>query len=187
MTVVAAESTHLPWTRPMTAEEFAGLDAPDDGTRVELIDGVLVVSPSPTFSHQWDSGQVFAALFAACPPDIRVVAAPLDVRLSDDTVVQPDILAVRLADVADDRVTGVPLLAVEFLSPSTRGHDLLLKRARYERAGIGSYWVVDPPTGEAVVWELDGRGRYREAVTGTLYDADLRVERPFPVTLRLTR
>ncbi|MGF1645759.1 MAG: Uma2 family endonuclease [Kineosporiaceae bacterium] len=173
-------------TRRLTVAEYLALPDPDDGQRYELVDGVVLVTPSPTFDHQWDSAQLHVQLFLASPPELRVLAAPFDVRLADDTLVRPDLVVLRRRDVVDGRLTGIPLLAVEFLSPSTRGQDLLLKRARYARAGIPSYWVVDPDTGEAVISELDQQGRYVDVARGRLRDADLSLDRPFPVTLRLT-
>lgn len=179
--------TTLPWGRPLTADDYFAMETPDDGRRYELIDGLLVVSPSPFVPHQWASTQLVTRLTAACPADLRVFHAPLDVRLGDDTVVQPDVLVVRADDARDRRLTGLPLLAVELLSDSTRGVDLMLKRSRYERAGVPSYWVVDPDSLEITVWEAGVSGEYAETARAGLDGSDLRVERPFPVTLSLTR
>jgi Uma2 family endonuclease len=35
------------------------------------------------------------------------------------------------------------LLVVEVLSPSTARYDRITKRMRYQRSGVGEYWVVD--------------------------------------------
>ena len=55
---------------------------------------------------------------------------------------------------------------MEVLSPSTRLFDTHVKRARFERAGCPSFWVVDPvarPEEAALVaWELDADGAYRQ-------------------------
>jgi Uma2 family endonuclease len=177
----------LPWGRPLTADDYFALETPDDGRRYELLDGVLVVSPSPVVAHQWASSQLFGALYGACPADLRVFHAPLDVRLSDDTVVQPDLIVVPAADTLDRRLSGIPVLAVEILSDSTRRYDLLLKRSRYERAGIPSYWVVDPDTSEITICELAGEGTYVDVARESLRQRPLTVERPFPVTVRLER
>jgi Uma2 family endonuclease len=171
---------------PMTADEFLSWDNQDEGPRYELIGGVVVVSPSPVVPHQRLSGSLYVTLRLACPAGLEVFAAPLDVRLSGDTVVQPDLLVVRAQDAAEDHLTGVPLLVVELLSDATRGHDLLLKRARYEAAGVPSYWIVEPGTAEFTVLEL-AAGRYEQVHAGVLGRPPVTVTRPFPVTLDLPR
>lgn len=73
------------------------------------------------------------------------------------------------------------LLAVEILSPSTRRKDLLLKRSRYEEAGIPSYWVIDPDPPSLIAFELvDGHYRTAADVTG---EQIVQLERPFAVAL----
>ncbi len=129
---------------------------PEDGNRYELIDGLLLVSPSPTERHQRTLGGFFALLRATVPPGVRAYVAPLDVRLSERVQVQPDILLAQDGP-PRDRLDRLPLLCVELLSPGTRRHDLVLKRRAYERAGIASYWIVDPKVPSLTVLELRGR------------------------------
>jgi Uma2 family endonuclease len=118
----------------------------------------------------------------ACPPDLLVMTAPLDVVLGPDTVVEPDVLVAPRTAFTDRDLPGPPLLAVEVLSPTTRHLDLHLKRARYESAGCPSYWVFDPDVPALTIWELDG-GRYGDPlhVEG---DATVHLDRPFSVTVR---
>lgn len=127
---------------------------PDDGNRYEIVDGLLVVSPSPVPRHQIVVGHLFLALSPLARDGVRVFTAPLDVELAADTVVEPDVLVVRPEHLTEKRVVGPPLLAVEVLSPSTRQHDLLLKRERYQRAGVPHYWVVDPDAPRLLAWQL---------------------------------
>ena len=136
----------------------AELDAlPDDGRRHELIDGSLVVTPSPIVGHQIVSARLFSLLEAARPEGMLVLTAPVDVALAEDTVVQPDLLVAPTAAFSRKDLPAAPLLAVEILSPSTRLIDLNLKKARYEAAGCPSYWVVDPDVPSLTAWELRGR------------------------------
>jgi len=160
----------------------AELDAlPDDGRRHELIDGTLVVTPAPRFRHQTMSRNLLLALSRACPGDLRILFAPFDVALADDTVVQPDLLVAPLGQFTEKELPGAPLLAVEVLSPSTRLIDLNLKRARYEAAGCAAYWVLDPEAPSVRAWELrDGAYVEVASVTG---EETFHAELPFVVDL----
>ncbi|QBR92270.1 Uma2 family endonuclease [Nocardioides euryhalodurans] len=170
--------TTLPRGRPLTAADLAAM--PDDGHRYELIDGTLVVTPAPSLRHQLVSSRLANLLDRHCPTGLLVLTAPTDVRLADDTLLQPDILVVA-RETFDREKQSLPavLLAVEILSPSTRHVDLSLKRARYEVAGCPAYWVVDPDALELTAWELSGDA-YREVghVSG---DAAFAATQPFPV------
>ncbi len=179
MTVVTT-TIGLPRGRPFTVPDLAGL--PDDGNRYELLDGVLLVTPAPSTSHQVVVANLLVALHRSCPDDLRVLPAPFDVVLSDDTVVQPDLIVARMSDLTEANLPTAPLLAVEVLSPSTRGLDLLTKRDRLRRAGCASYWVVDPAAARVVAWELDTDGDYRQVadVTG---EQSWTASRPFSVTV----
>ena len=129
-----AVMTTLPHGRPLTRADLAGM--PDDGHRYELVDGVLVVSPSPRPRHQRVVGELFVLLRAACPADLEVFVAPLDVVLAEDTLLIPDLLVTRRSDLDETSLPAAPVLAVEVLSPSTRRVDLMLKRSRCEAAGV---------------------------------------------------
>jgi Uma2 family endonuclease len=169
----------LPRGRALTVADLESM--PDDGHRYELIDGALIVTPAPNVRHQMVSGELYTLLRAGAPADLVVLTAPLDVTLSPDTAVQPDLLVARRDQFADANLPVAPMLAVEILSPSTRLVDLNLKRAAYERAGVASYWVVDPGVPRLVAWELQDQGFVQVAdVAGS---ATFATHRPFKMTL----
>jgi Uma2 family endonuclease len=158
--------TVLPQSRPLTASDLTLL--PDDGHRYELVDGTLVVTPAPSMRHQRAVARLLKVLLDAAADDLEVLTAPFDVRLADDTVLQPDVLVCRRSDLTEQDLPASPLLAVEVLSPSTRLIDLNLKHARYETAGCPSYWVVDPDVPSLRAWELrDGSYAEIALVEGT--------------------
>jgi Uma2 family endonuclease len=171
--------TMLPRGRALTVADLERV--PDDGHRYELVDGALVVTPAPSLRHQEVSMRLAVLLFNACPDGLTVLSAPFDVRFADDTVVQPDLLVARDVDFADDCLPGTPLLAVEILSPSTRLLDLNLKNARYEAAGVASYWALDPDVPRLNAWELQ-EGRCVE-VADVAGDEPWTAEQPYPVTV----
>ncbi len=177
---IMTTSTWLPHGRPFTVADLDAL--PDDGNRYELIDGALVVSPAPVPRHQRLVTRLWAVLDGVCPDDLEVFVAPLDVRLADDTSVQPDVLVARRSDLTEANLPVAPMLAVAILSPSTRTIDLHSKKERLRRAGCPAYWVIDPLDGHLTAWELDAAGDYLQiadlAATDT-WHAGL----PFPVEI----
>jgi Uma2 family endonuclease len=122
------------------------LNWPDD-ERWELIAGeVYNMSPAPTVKHQSIVGDFYNQLKQqlkgkSCVPYV----APLDVVLSDNDVVQPDVLVVcDPAKITEENIQGAPDLVVEVLSPGTALKDMREKKALYERSGVREYVVIDP-------------------------------------------
>lgn len=180
MTAMTTELLGLPRGRALTGEDLDAM--PDDGHRYELIDGVLLVSPVPRIIHQRVLANLFRSLDSALPPRVSVFFAPVDVVLSDDTVIQPDLIVAPHEDFTDRDLPVAPLLAIEVLSPSTRGIDLLLKKERLQRAGCPHYWVVDPDEPSIAAWTLEGDA-YVEVARAT---GDESIEISDPLSVRLT-
>ncbi len=174
--------TALPQSRPLTALDLETLREVEDGHRYELFDGSLIVTPAPRPRHQDVAFALARALHEAVPAELKIFMAPVDVWIDDMTVLQPDILVVARSDVGD-RYVRHPVLAVEVLSPSTRTIDLTLKKARYERAGCASYWVVDPTVLSLTAWELR-EGSYQLVADATA-PAEVTLARPFAVQVHL--
>lgn len=169
---------------PFTAEDREKM--PEDGRRVELIDGALVVSPSAGRAHNDVVMHLFRLLDAVCPPDVTIYPVPYDYRLADGSELVPDITVARTADLGDKRITRTPLLVVEVISPSSRLMDPLVKREKYQSAGVPSYWIADPGAGRLTVLELVDGSYETRAVIGDSGD-EVHLERPFPVTVHLHR
>ena len=171
--------TTLPYGQSLTRADLAAM--PDDGHRYELIDGSLIVTPAPSYRHQDVVAHLHLLLANYCPAHLKVLFAPFDVVLSDDTVLQPDLLVAAKRDFSVRDLPTPPLLAVEVLSPSTARIDQTLKRSRLEAAGCPSYWVVDPEQPAITVWELVD-GAYVEQAHVTAGQSRT-VSSPFEVTL----
>lgn len=155
---------------------------PDDGRRYELINGVLIVTPSPEVGHQRVQLNAAILLKQSCPEGFEVFVAPLDVVLDRFTALQPDILVVRSEQATGERLAGVPVVAVEVLSPSTRSFDLGPKLTAYATAGVAHSWVIDPNDPVTViVFELEG-DTYGEVARAS-GDEHLDITAPFPVTI----
>jgi len=141
-----------------TYSHYAALS--DDGQRYEIVDGVLYMAPSPTEFHQ-----VIVYLIAT-HLNIHVqftglglvLGAPFDLKLSVETVVQPDVL-VFLNKAEYQETSKLPDLVVEVASPSTAKQDRTLKYHAYEQASIKEYWIVNPFARNVEVLTLEA-GKY---------------------------
>ena len=120
-----------------------------DDERYELLNGELILSPSPKEIHQYISSilHIMIGTFVRERSLGRVYFSPFDVVLSDTNVVQPDILFIsneRADIVTPDNVQGAPDLVVEILSPATAERDRTVKLDLYATHGVKEYWIVDP-------------------------------------------
>jgi Uma2 family endonuclease len=139
-----------------TYADLAGF--PDDHFRREIIDGELIVTPSPIPRHQLAVADLVIRLGSyKGVAGGQVYPAPLDVFLADDNVVEPDVLFVRadhLEQVGDKYVKDAPDLVVEISSPSTRRLELVRKRELYERFSVPEYWYVDLDADRVEIYRL---------------------------------
>lgn len=131
----------------LTYEDYVLL--PDDGKRHEIIEGEHTMTPSPSTRHQEICFNIASALreHARRTGAGKAYIPPLDVVLSNEDVVQPDVLFVssaRASIVTEKNIQGAPDLVVEVVSPSSRKTDLSIKRKLYSGKGVREYWIVDP-------------------------------------------
>ena len=152
----------------MTAAEFKQL--PENGELIELLDGEIVMSPTPKYKHQ---RLIFplARLLDQLTDRGTVVLSPMDVYLDNENVVQPDVFWVsgpeslcQLGD--DDYWHGAPDLVVEVLSPGTALRDKTVKFDLYEKHGVREYWLIDPDAQYIEVWRLESGTFRRVGVFG---------------------
>ncbi|MEO5960756.1 MAG: Uma2 family endonuclease [Opitutaceae bacterium] len=143
--------------RPITRHEYAQI--PVGAPNYQLIEGDLVMSPSPTSFHQKILGRLhrLIANYLDDHPIGEIYVAPLDTHLSDINVYQPDLLFVRkenLSIVEEHGIEGAPDLVVEILSKSSAKYDLGPKRSVYARTGVEELWVIDPPKRALALYRL---------------------------------
>ena len=141
------------WTYDQMVAELPEINLP-----TELWDGEIIMSPTPTPSHQTIVGSLYRLLdgYVREKESGTVFISPLDVVLSQRRVVQPDLFFVSNAskDIIQDRIRGVPDLAVEVISPGTWKRDRVEKKALYEQVGVAEYWIVDPESRSIEVFAL---------------------------------
>ncbi len=175
-----------------TVRDYMNLDESEE-RRYELIEGELYMVPSATPFHQ-----TIAFTLAKMLDEYvqerglgRVFVAPLDVVLSNEDVLQPDVIYVskeREGIIGEQNIQGAPDLVIEVLSPSTAARDRTIKRARYLRYGVREYWIVDPQTRSVEVMkagqtEFETQRVYPEGTAATsplLTELEVDVGRVFP-------
>jgi Uma2 family endonuclease len=142
----------------MTAAEYLAL--PETMQRSDLINGEIIMSPTPNVEHQRLVGRLFN-LLQRLVPNGEVFLAPLDVYLDDDNVVQPGVMWVAADSkcaAESNYLSGAPDLVVEVLSPGTRRRDRKEKFHLYEKFGTREYWLTEPEEQFLEVWSLkDGK------------------------------
>jgi Uma2 family endonuclease len=155
-----ARSTRRRWTYA----DYAHLPMPSEtgGTRYEVIDHELYVTPSPGRSHQEVVGHLFWLLygFARAHGLGKAFVSPFDVLFAEGDYLEPDIVFVRKdhARIVTERgIEGAPDLVVEVLSPSTASRDRGIKLDRYRLYGVQEYWMVDPDGRTVEIWRLADR------------------------------
>jgi Uma2 family endonuclease len=173
---------------PISAEQYAALSA-EQCAGIEVVDGMVVVSPSASKRHNRLARVIANALDAAGGSgwnadvdfDVRLQDIPLNNRRPDVTVYRADTI-----DLSPTRPEHV-LLVVEVVSPGSETTDRIVKADQYARAGIAFYWRVEQAaTGTPLVhtYVLDAAtGRYRE---GELFTERILTSTPFPIDLDLS-
>jgi Uma2 family endonuclease len=156
-------------SRFLTYEDLERLRETRD-ERLELIEGELYVSPAPTLDHQDVSAKMYSHLRRVIvePGLGRVYYAPVDVRLAETTIVQPDlvvVLADRLQILTRPRIEGAPSLIIEIDSPSTTTYDRVTKRDVDARYGVPEFWFVDHEAWALTVCSDPRKGRYQRETT----------------------
>jgi Uma2 family endonuclease len=128
--------------------------------RWELIEGIpYAMKPSPDFRHQRISLKIARLLDEALDGcDVCRAVLPVDWRVTEDTVVQPDNMVICYRP-SGAFLTKAPALIFEILSPSTARKDKRTKYGIYEREGVAYYCIVDPENKATEIYRLD-EGRY---------------------------
>ena len=130
-----------------TVEDYRAM--PEGPPYYQLVEGELIMSPSPNRYHQVVAANIFIILRTHVDRHSLglVLFAPMDVYLSETTAVQPDVLFVSNVNkhlLADDGIRGGPDLVVEIISPWDGQLEKRRKRALYARHGVKEEWLIEP-------------------------------------------
>ena len=125
----------------------------------ELIGGVrYVMEPAPAMGHQ----RIATRLICEFHNQLKnsptcTVYLPVDYRIANDTILQPDMLVV-CGEPGVQYLDFPPVLVAEILSPSTALKDRNIKFPLYQSQGVLYYLIISPRNqeGEVYRWE-DGK------------------------------
>lgn len=122
----------------------------------ELIDGMpYAMSPAPAPNHQEINGNLYTIFKGAIQNSCDHCKAylPIDWKIDEKTVVQPDLLIV-CKKIEKKYLDFTPALVVEILSPSTAYKDRHEKFELYEQQTVKYYLIVDPQFKKTELYEL---------------------------------
>ena len=124
--------------------------------RWEIIDGVAyAMSPMATPKHQRISSKIDWQLNELLKDCKKCQAyLPVDWKISENTVVQPDNLVLCYEIDEKPYITKAPTIIFEVLSKSTAMKDLNLKYQIYESEAVKYYIIVAPDSQSAKVFKL---------------------------------
>jgi Uma2 family endonuclease len=172
----------------VTAEQYDSWSE-EQCAGIEIVDGMVVVSPSASIRHN-RTAKVLAVALEAAAGDEWNADIDFDLRLHDVPLLnrRPDVVVYRAIaiDIMPARPENV-LMVVEIVSPGSETTDRRVKPDEYAKAGIQFYWRVEQAlTGVPLVYTyvLDmASGTYRD---GDVFTGIVKVVAPFPVTIDLT-
>ncbi|MFB6843453.1 Uma2 family endonuclease [Streptomyces sp. NPDC056373] len=185
---MSAEMVVPAWMHAQISAEQYDSWSEEQCADIEIVDGMVVVSPSASKRHNRLARLLANALDAAAGPDWNA-DTDFDVRLHDVPLTnrRPDVIVYRAEtiDLTPTRPEHV-LLVIEVVSPGSETTDQIVKVDQYAKAGIPFYWRVEQAaTGVPIVYTyiLDPATKaYRD---GEMYTGTVRATAPFSVTVDL--
>lgn len=167
-------STHVAYICTMAAvrkyeEHYTISDWAEWKDRWELIEGLpYCMSSAPSGRHQLLANLIGTELTLALrssPCKKCRVYQPVDWQISEDTVVEPDLI-ILCHPFSGSRLLQIPSAIFEILSPSTRQKDKTVKFELYQAQGVQQYTMVDPDTESLESYTLNAGGQYELSGTG---------------------
>ncbi len=143
-------------TKKYTYEEYCNIS---NDKRYELIEGELLMTPSPVTNHQRISRRLEFILVKFITENNlgELFDAPYDVHFDNENVVQPDLLFISkdsLHIIGEKNVHGAPDLVIEIISENSAYRDMVQKKKLYAKFGVKEYWVVIPEGEEIEIYTL---------------------------------
>lgn len=156
-----------------------------EGERAELIDGQLYNMAPPSRIHQKLVHLISYTVenyIKNHNGECEVYPAPFAVNLDadDKNWVEPDISVICDKSKLTDRgCSGAPDWIIEIVSPSTQSHDYLKKLWLYQKYNVREYWIVNPATKSAMVYDFEhsesASYSFDDEIPSAIYHGKLRI------------
>jgi len=148
--------TTSPLVKTYTLQEFWDLPEPPDGSKLELIKGVLYMTPPPDYPHNQnaaDLNEQFGKALRECGYRGQIFFPRTAIWIAADTYLEPDLiyLSDELKAQMDPRHWTRADIVVEIMSPKTAIYDMTTKSDTYQAMGVREMWLVDPNVKQIVV------------------------------------
>ncbi|GAB7031429.1 Uma2 family endonuclease [Streptomyces sp. NPDC021749] len=160
-----------------------------EGWKVEIIEGIVTVSPPPDNNHNFIAEKVQRRLYTVLPEDWGIYQTlGTGVPLRKGLYI-PDLAVVPVDVVLDETGEYVPAstakLIVEVTSKSNASNDRIAKAAGYARAGVPLYLLVDrwAPAGPAITLYGEPVGDVFRVLQTVKFGDELELPAPFALTL----
>ncbi|SMQ18489.1 Endonuclease, Uma2 family (restriction endonuclease fold) [Streptomyces sp. Ag82_O1-12] len=159
-----------------------------EGSKVEIIEGIITVSPAPASRHNVIAARIQRRLYSAIPEDweiFQTMAIAVPSRLG---MFIPDLLVAPVQECAeaDSHIpAALAELVVEVTSKSNARHDRVSKPAAYAAARIPLYLLVDrwAPGGPTVTLYGESKGDVYRVLSAVKFGDPIKLPDPFDVTI----
>ena len=124
----------------------------------ELMGGIAVaMSPAPMRIHQSLASEIIFTIREQLDEcEICEVLGEVDYKISDDTVLRPDVV-LTCGETNEMYLVKAPEIIVEIINPSTAHRDEKYKFEIYEKEKVKYYIIIYPEELSAKVFKLDGK------------------------------
>ncbi|MER5543386.1 Uma2 family endonuclease [Streptomyces sp. NPDC001118] len=159
-----------------------------EGSKVEIIEGIITVSPSPAFRHNVIAERIQRRLYSVIPDDwgiFQTLSIAVPSRLG---MLVPDLLVMPVQEhLETDSYVPAALaeLVVEVTSKSNARHDRVSKAAAYATAGIPLYLLIDrwAPGGPTATLYGEPKGDVYRVLSAVKFGDPIKLPAPFDVTI----
>ncbi|CAL9474976.1 Uma2 family endonuclease [Streptomyces sp. NPDC048306] len=159
-----------------------------EGSKVEIIEGIITVSPAPGLPHNVIAARIHRRLLSVIPEDweiFQTLAIAVPSRLG---MLMPDLVVAPLPERTESGThmsAALAELVVEVTSKSNARHDRISKPAAYATAGIPLYLLVDrwAPGGPTATLYGEPKGDVYRVLSAAKFGDPLTLPAPFDLTI----